>query len=100
MLAWHTKLAGHACPQPPQWAGFELTLVSQPFVSVPSQLPNPRLHISEHMPLPQLAIPLVELHTLPQLPQLTSSFLVFASQPSSITPDWGPLQSEKAPVHV
>jgi hypothetical protein len=68
----------------PQLPQFEIvfTGVSQPLPSRPSQLPQPELHpVSAQVPLAQLALPLLRLHGVPQLPQF-ASVLSGVSQPS------------------
>jgi len=56
-------------------------LTSQPFETKVSQLPKPLVQVIEHaLPL-QVAVPLVELQTLLQAPQLAESVVRFASQP-------------------
>jgi hypothetical protein len=57
-----------------------LTGVSQPFVTLPSQLPKPGAHWTEHPPLEQLGVSLFELQTLPHAPQLLTSVAVLVSQ--------------------
>jgi hypothetical protein len=60
----------HCVVHAPQLLTFVLVLVSHPFATLPSQLPKPALHAIEHDPSAQLAVPFVELHALPQVPQL------------------------------
>lgn len=59
----------HAVPQPPQWLVLFWVFVSQPFETLPSQLPKPALQVMPHVPPEQEAVPFVVLHTLPQVPQ-------------------------------
>ena len=62
----------HAAPQAPQLARVVVG-VSQPLLSMPSQLAQPALHDEmEQMPLPQLAVALARLHGVPQVPQSLS----------------------------
>ena len=75
-------LAGaQACPQVPQLCMLVLRLVSQPFETRVSQLPKPAVHVIEQSPPVQDAVPLVELQTLLQAPQLAASVVRLASQP-------------------
>jgi hypothetical protein len=56
---------------------------SQPFASIPSQLPKPGLHeVSRHPPIVQVPVPFANVHTLPQRPQFIASVAVSTSQPS------------------
>jgi hypothetical protein len=70
--------------QAPQLLTFVLVFVSQPFATLASQLPKPALHAIEHAPSAQLAVPFVELHALPQMPQLPVFVWVFVSQPFAV----------------
>ena len=56
-------------PQSPQLL-VVVKAVSQPVPTLESQLPQPALQLIEQVPLLQLGVPLVELHTVPQPPQL------------------------------
>ena len=99
---WHVPLAQvpvafaglHACPHAPQLR-LELSCVSQPLVTLPSQFPQPGAQASTHAPAAQLGVAWFVLQTVPQLPQLFTSVLVLTSQPS-FTP---PLQSAKPALH-
>ena len=91
---------GHGALQLPQWLVSVLRLRSQPFAALRSQLPKPLLQLIEQLPALQLAMPPVELQTVPQPPQLLTSFCRSISQPSSVEPACGPLQSEKPPLQV
>jgi len=51
-------------------------------------------------PCAQVAVPLLELQTLPQLLQFLGSLRVSTSQPSSLAPGSGPLQSAKPGLQV
>lgn len=51
------------------------------------------MQLRAQLPFEQLAVPFIELHSLPQPPQFDRSRLRSASQPSSIAPGCGPLQS-------
>ena len=70
-----------ALGQAPQWLGSVERLASQPFVALPSQLPNPGLHSIPQVPALQLRVPFVELHALGQAPQCAGSFVKLTSQP-------------------
>ena len=76
----------HAFPQAPQFAGELSSSVSQPFARLPSQLPQPGLHPMPQTPAVQLGVPLAELQTLPQMPQLPTSSDSDCSQPSEASP--------------
>lgn len=76
----------HALPQLPQWLAVFVVFTSQPFAALPSQLPNPALQVMPQFPPPQVAVPFVELHTLPQEPQLLVLFDVLISQPLACAP--------------
>ena len=91
---------GQGAPQPPQWLGSVFRFRSQPFAAERSQFPNPVLQLMPHAPLVQLAMPPVELQTVPQPPQLFTSVCRSISQPSSVEPGCGPLQSEKPALHA
>ena len=72
-------------------------LVSQPFDSFMSQLPNPALQVKPQLPNVQVRVALVRAgHTVPQPPQLSRCVFVLISQPSAPLE----LQSWNAPVHV
>jgi hypothetical protein len=68
-------------PQAPQLAVLVFLFVSQPFVALPSQLPNPALQTGAHTPLEQEVVPFTFVQTLPQAPQLVMVVLVLVSQP-------------------
>ena len=69
-------------PQPPQFGRLVFRFVSQPLPGRPSQSPRPGLHtVTPHDPLTQLGVPPAGGHTLPQVLQLLTSELEFASQP-------------------
>ena len=88
-LIWHAPAAQdavpllmlHAAVQVLQCSGSVPRFVSQPFVALPSQLPNPTLQVIPHTPLAQVAVPLVESQTVPQPPQFAGAVLTFVSQP-------------------
>jgi hypothetical protein len=74
-----------AAPHEPQLVREVLRLASQPFEELPSQSPSGLAH--EEMPqtpLTQLGVPPVAEHTVPQLPQLLTSELVWVSHPFAI----------------
>jgi len=59
-----------APPQLPQFGTLLLVLTSQPLVrALASQLPKPALHVMPQLPPLQVAVPLLELHGVPQPPQ-------------------------------
>jgi hypothetical protein len=59
---------GHTLPHPPQFVT-EVSAVSQPFLGLLSQLPQPLVQVGAHAPPTQLVLPCVLLQTTPQLPQ-------------------------------
>ena len=90
----------HAPWHDPQFAASVKRLVSQPFAALPSQFPKPGLQTMPHTPERQTPLPLVELHTRPHAPQFSASLLIAVSQPSSMAPGRGPLQSRKPGLQV
>jgi hypothetical protein len=92
--------AMHVFPQVPQFLGSVLRLVSQPFEALPSQLPNPALHVIVHWPLEQAGVPFVPLQAIPQPPQLLGSVWVLLQVPAQfVWPD--PQVTTHAPaMHV
>jgi hypothetical protein len=80
----------HAVPHPPQFAGLVVTLVSQPFAALPSQLPKPELHVGTHALAVQVVLPFGLLQGLAQAPQLLMSLVVFVSQPFEALPSQFP----------
>jgi hypothetical protein len=56
-------------------------LVSQPFERSPSQFPQPELQVIPHAPPVHVAVPFVELQTVPQAPQCVGDVLRLVSQP-------------------
>jgi hypothetical protein len=81
-----TPPAEPAIPPGPQWFTFVSVVVSQPFASIPSQLPVPAPHITvetPHMPpLHTAVVPAGAGHCIPHRPQLaTFPVVVFTSHP-------------------
>lgn len=76
----------HALPQTPQWLVLLSVDVSQPFLTSPSQLPKPASQVMPQLPEEHVAVPLVESHTLPQMPQLPVLVLMLVSQPFVTSP--------------
>jgi hypothetical protein len=65
----------------PQWLRSVLRFVSQPLLSLPSQLPQPLLQEAIwHVPVEQVAVALVREHVIPHAPQFMS-VLSCVSQP-------------------
>lgn len=79
-LAWGRL---QTAPQAPQLLTSVRVSISQPVSTFPSQSARPVLHAILHWPATQLAVPPVELHTCPQLPQLFTSPIKSTSQPSA-----------------
>jgi hypothetical protein len=107
--SWHTppkQLAEafaklHAVAHVPQWVTDVLRLTSQPLFTLPSQLPQPELHVMAQAPPLQLGTPFVALQTTAQLPQLFTFELTFSSQPLPATPSQLPQPAAQAPsVHT
>lgn len=76
----------HGVPHAPQ-SDSVLVDVSQPFVSTPSQLAKPALHVAmRQLPVEQVALAFVRAHPVPQLPQslvvLSGVSHPFSSMPS------------------
>jgi hypothetical protein len=72
-------------PQPPQCAVVDWVLVSHPLFALPSQLPNPALHVGVQDPLGHVVEPFAFEHVVPQTPQFVVVFKD-ASQPSVMSP--------------
>lgn len=75
----------HALPQVPQF-DVVIRLVSQPFDTFPSQFAKPPEQVMPQEPAVHEAVPLVPLHTFPQLPQLDVFVLTLISQPLAALP--------------
>jgi hypothetical protein len=78
----------HGVPQAPQFV-VEVSAVSQPFESFPSQLPWSELHMSmRQLPVEHVAVAFEREHVVPHMPQLSSmlsrSSHPFASPPSQL----------------
>jgi hypothetical protein len=76
----------HTLVQLPQVCTLLVRLASQPLDTLPSQLPQPELHVIEQVPVEQEAVPLVEEHAWPQPPQFAVLVLVLTSQPLAACP--------------
>lgn len=76
----------HACPQPPQLFTSAARFVSQPLVGFPSQSPQPGSHLGWQAPAMHWARACWVPHTMPQPPQLFTSFETLVSQPSAQVP--------------
>jgi hypothetical protein len=61
-------------------------LASQPFATLPSQLPQPALQVIEQAPSVQEALPFTPLQALPQVPQLEMLVCVLVSHPFELMP--------------
>jgi hypothetical protein len=91
-VAW---AGAQAAPHPPQFV-FVFSDASHPLVTFPSQLPKNALHVIPHAPKVQVAVPLTDEQTWPQLPQLLGLVLVLISHPVASRPS----QSEKPDRHA
>jgi len=76
----------HTWPQVPQFPELVPVLVSQPFATLPSQLPNPAVHAIEHAPALHDGVPLALEHAAPQVPQFPVLVFVLVSQPFPLLP--------------
>jgi hypothetical protein len=77
----------HATPHAPQLVRLVPRLASQPFAALPSQLPNPALHVATvQTPDAHAALAFGSEQTLPQDPQLDAVVCVFVSHPFVATP--------------
>jgi hypothetical protein len=84
VLLVHTEAAfasTQARPQAPQLFRSDASGVSQPLTALPSQLPNPGLHVSEHIAALHVEVPFMPAHTKPHMPQLFRSDATCVSQP-------------------
>jgi len=70
----------------PQLVTVVLRLVSQPFETFPSQLPNPAVHAMEQLPLEHDAVPFALEHEAPHAPQFVRLELRLVSQPFAALP--------------
>jgi hypothetical protein len=81
--AEHAVPGPQACPHVPQFALVVLRLVSQPFETVPSQLPQPAVHEAmPHVPPVQAGVPFAGVgQGLPHAPHAVIDVFKFTSQP-------------------
>ena len=86
----------HTLPHWPHAATLFVVEVSQPFPTLPSQLPQPEAHVMPHAPAEHEGVPFCELHTLPHAPQFDTFVAVFISQPLLCTLS----QFAKVPVQL
>lgn len=75
-----------AVAQLPQWFVLVVVLVSQPFATLPSQLPKPEEHVIEQLPAEHVGVPLADEQAAPHPPQLPVLVFVFVSQPFAALP--------------
>jgi hypothetical protein len=73
--------AWQVVPHVPQFDVLVFVFVSQPLVTLLSQLPNPLLQTIEHVDDAHDGVPFVPLHAAPQLPQFAVLVLRLASHP-------------------
>lgn len=76
----------HTVVQLPQWPASALVFVSQPFVTLPSQLAKPKLQETLQVPEVQSGVPFWAPHTVVQVPQCAGSLEVLVSQPLPTLP--------------
>jgi hypothetical protein len=77
-----TQIALQLLPQPPQFCGLLVMLISQPSDGTPLQFAKPELQLDTvQEPLEQAGVPFGALQLLPQPPQLFTLVLVLISQP-------------------
>jgi hypothetical protein len=72
--------AAHALPQLPQLV-VVVVLVSQPFVALPSQLPQPATQVGTQRLLVQVVVPCALPQAVPQAPQFDALLVMLVSQP-------------------
>ena len=81
-----TVPAPQTLPHAPQLL-FVLSARSQPFDTVPSQLPQPALQLAmPQVPPPQFDVALAREQVVPQPPQFVTEVLRFTSQPFDVVP--------------
>ena len=89
---------GHAVPHVPHVAVVSRR-ASQPFATLPSQLPNPALQFnSEQAPLTHEPVAFANEHDVPQTPQLVTVTLVLVSQPFVPSPSQLPKPGRHGPI--
>lgn len=88
VLIEHAVPGPHAVPHAPQFALLVARFVSQPFVRMPSQLPQPAAQLAmPHVPLVHDATPFAGVgHTFPQAPHVFTDVFRFDSQPLAMVP--------------
>jgi hypothetical protein len=88
-------------PHVPQFSALVCVFTSQPFEAMPSQLPNPALHVpSVHVPEAHEALAFAGAHGAPQAPQSVSVVRLF-SQPFAALPSQFANRGLHAPIwHV
>ncbi len=79
-----------ALPQAPQFATSVERFTSQPFPELPSQFAKPALQVIPQVEPVQVAVPFVELQTLPQAPQFEVSLVRCVSHPLPAFPSQFP----------
>jgi hypothetical protein len=89
--------AGHAIPQPPQFAALVLVFTSQPSNPFPLQLPKPALHAIPHTRAAHVAVPFAgTAQRVPHAPQCSGLLVMSTSHPSVATA----LQLPKPVLHA
>ena len=73
-------------PQVPQFSELVVVFVSQPLAALPSQLPNPALHVGTQVLDAHTVEPFGFVQGLPQAPQLERLLVVLVSQPFEALP--------------
>ena len=90
----------HAEPHPPQLPVDVCTFVSHPFAGLPSQSPNPAVHVGVHTPAGHAVEPFAFVHPAAHAPQFVTVFSVashpFGTSPSQL-PKLGLHAIEQAP---
>jgi hypothetical protein len=92
--------SAHAAPHAPQCPGVVLRLVSQPFCTIPSQFPNPALHVIPHCPTVHCAVPPAVEHPVAHVPQCAGSVCRFTSHPLFGFPSQSPSPGLHAMEHA
>jgi hypothetical protein len=90
----------HTFPHAPQFAASLPSAFSHPLAALPSQLPKPALHAIWHADDTQLAVPLIDEHTLPHAPQLLADCVRSTSHPFCACPSQLPCPTEHTVVHA
>jgi hypothetical protein len=86
--------------QLPQWEILVVSVISQPFAGLASQLPKPAVQTIWQEPFTQLGVPLVPLQAAPQELQFAVLVLRSTSQPLATLPSQLPKPDEHEMLHA